>query len=350
MKPRAKVLIVDDDPAIINLLTAALQFEGNYLVRNADSGTTALEIIEHFHPDIVLLDIVMSDLDGYEVCRQIKRNSRYKFVKIIMVSGNILLEERLQAYEAGADDYITKPFDLEELRAKVRIFARLKYSEEVDTLKSAWMSLFAHESRTPLNGIHMVAHMLSDQDLGREQQQRYVTLLKHSAARLQKTVEEILAYCRLKGGINISPASGQLRENLRAIVAKHQIESDQSLNFKISCDKSTVIKADWQLLAQALDNVLENAVKFSPASGEIGISGSVEDGLCYINISDQGKGVRPDMAESIFYGFAPDIMHNSESLGISLAASRMIMEHHGGRLYLDKETASGAAFVFRFPA
>jgi len=130
MKPN-KILIVDDEPINISLLEDILR-EEQYEIRSASSGEEALKILPDFEPDLVLLDILMSGMDGYQVCEKIRSNEQFRLVKIIMVSAMAMLKERLKGYDVGADDYITKPFKKEELLAKIRVVMRLKETEAVN--------------------------------------------------------------------------------------------------------------------------------------------------------------------------------------------------------------------------
>jgi len=126
-----KILIVDDEPINISLLEDILK-EEDYNIRSASSGEDALQLLPDFEPDLILLDILMSGMDGYEVCQRIRANKQFRLVKIIMVSAMAMLKERLKGYEVGADDYIAKPFKKEELLAKIRVVMRLKESEAVN--------------------------------------------------------------------------------------------------------------------------------------------------------------------------------------------------------------------------
>jgi len=123
-----KILIVDDEPINISLLEDILK-EENYTVQSASSGEDALKILPEYEPDLILLDILMSGMNGYEVCKNIRANEQFRLIKIIMVSAMAMLKERLKGYEVGADDYITKPFKKEELLAKIRVVMRLKETE-----------------------------------------------------------------------------------------------------------------------------------------------------------------------------------------------------------------------------
>ena len=132
VKVQYKILIVDDEPIILFYIQDLLASVGDYIVETAESGEQALEVLPLFKPDPILLDIQLPAMNGYEVCRKIRADNQYRFTKIIMVSGHARVNERLMGYEAGADDYIGKPFDKEELLAKISVFTQLKNKEELD--------------------------------------------------------------------------------------------------------------------------------------------------------------------------------------------------------------------------
>ncbi|PCI24204.1 MAG: hypothetical protein COB67_11835 [SAR324 cluster bacterium] len=131
MKPR--ILIIEDDETNVEILMEILQ--DDYTLHVSFSGEEGLDNICSFAPDIVLLDVMMPGMNGYEVCRHIRQNPQLAFIKVILVSAKAMLNERLEGYEAGADDYITKPFDHSELIAKLQVFQRLKYAEEMNKVK-----------------------------------------------------------------------------------------------------------------------------------------------------------------------------------------------------------------------
>ncbi|MGH9361080.1 MAG: response regulator, partial [Thermoanaerobaculia bacterium] len=131
---RPRILVVDDDPINVCILEEILAEQ--YELATAGNGEEALEKAPAFKPDLVLLDIMMPGIDGYEVCRRLKSNPRLRDAKVILVSAKAMLSERLEGYESGADDYLTKPFDDAELMAKVRVFLRLKSIEEIDRFKT----------------------------------------------------------------------------------------------------------------------------------------------------------------------------------------------------------------------
>ncbi len=134
METKQKILIVDDDPTIVKFLTEVLG--ADYHLNAVPSGEKALEVIFDFRPDIILLDIMMQGKDGYEVCEIIRSNPELPDIKIIFVSAKANLNEKLKGYQVGGDDYIVKPFEMDELLAKIKVFARLRHTDDNNKLLS----------------------------------------------------------------------------------------------------------------------------------------------------------------------------------------------------------------------
>ncbi|MBU1140379.1 MAG: response regulator, partial [Proteobacteria bacterium] len=176
----SKVLIVDDEPINVKLIEEILEYEDEFTCRTAINGEEALSILDNYYPDIILLDIMMPGMSGYETCRRIKNEKKHKFAKVLMISGKAMVEERLAGYEAGADDYITKPFIDDELLAKLKVFSKLKKTEEIDELKTSILQLFSHETKTPLNGILLGSQLILDSPSLPEKITDYARLIKIS--------------------------------------------------------------------------------------------------------------------------------------------------------------------------
>ncbi len=199
MQKRNRILAVDDNQTNLAIMEELL--EEDYDLKTASTGEQALEMARDFEPDLILLDIMMPGIDGYEVCHRLRQDPRVKHAKIIMVSAKALLAERLKGYEVGADDYIVKPFEEDELLAKVRVYLRLKSVEEVDQLKSDLLDLLGHETRTPLTGIISPAEILmSDQNLDPDKQKALIAMLHRNSRRLFGLFEKIVKLCALKSG------------------------------------------------------------------------------------------------------------------------------------------------------
>ncbi len=351
MQTKFKVLVVDDDPLNIGILEEIIGDQ--YEMTSVESGEAALAILPRFCPDLILLDIMMPGIDGYEVCRHIRQNERYKFTKIILVSGKSLVAERLKGYEVGADDYVPKPFVAEELEAKIRVFLRLKHTEEMDQIKTELLMLFSHETRTPLNGIISMSEFLQSDSSLSEKVHGHINVITESGYRLLDFVEKASTLCNLKYNSKLSTQKESVAIHLKSAltIVEYNLENQ---NKKISLDfivkNNAELACDWNLVVKAFQFVLENAVKFSPDNGVITVELDADHSCCQVRITDQGEGIPPDWINRIFDEFAiRDILHHNKGLGLSLAITRYIMELHGGEINVKSEPGQGAAFTLTFP-
>jgi len=350
MAKKHKILIVDDEEINREIIMEILDEHDEYVCEAAENGEQALQLVETFKPDIVLLDIMMPGMDGYSVCSKIRSNPRHKYIKIIMVSGKAMTNERLAGYGSGADDYLVKPFHADEILAKIRVFARLKQTEEVERLKSSVLSLFSHETKTPLNSVFMGCwHLLEDETLG-ESQKDTVQLILKSAKRLNAYVDKVYRLCQLKKGVQLNPMAISVSEFIEHTVKETEKNFQGKINFNAP-KNNLKIRVDWRLFTEAFQAVLDNAVKFSPEGGEIAITCQPEENFIQIAISDQGNGIPHESLDSIFDEFSTGkLLSHNEGSGLSLAISRMIMEQHNGELTAENlSDKPGAAFKFRLP-
>lgn len=157
MQRQGKILAVDDDPNNIAILEELLAQD--YDLETTTSGEQALEVAQTFQPDVILLDIMMPGMDGYQVCQRLRELGAFKDTKIIMVSARAMVPERLEGYKAGADDYITKPFDGDEFLAKIQVYLRLKRAEEADRARHAMTIKTIDDLRVPLA---LIRNVISD--------------------------------------------------------------------------------------------------------------------------------------------------------------------------------------------
>jgi len=351
LKVQYKILVVDDEPIILFYIQDLLASVDNYIVETAESGEQALEILPSFKPDLILLDIQLPAMNGYEVCRKIRADNRYRFTKIIMVSGHARVNERLMGYEAGADDYIGKPFEKEELLAKVRVFTQLKNKEEVDQVKGDLLTLITHETRTPVSGIIGCAELLVSDPTLSEEGKELAGLIAKSGQQLFQFMKNAVLLCKLKAGMelhfNPEPVSGMLANVINNLVEENL---DRHIGITTDFDDSIILQADWPLLINVFKFVIDNAFKFSPDSGTITIKSWQTDGILFVSVQDEGEGLDPHMREHIFDEFAiKDVAHHQKGQGISLAICRYILHYHHGAIHVEGNPGSGATFVIKLP-
>jgi len=344
-----RILIVDDDPTIHRLLERLLGRSST--LANAESGERALELVREFRPDLILLDISLPEMDGYEVCRRIRADERLGFVKIILVSGKAKVEERIAGYEAGADDYVVKPFESDELKAKVDVFLRLKRAEEVDRIKGDVLALFEHETKTPIAGILGLADILRGDGSLDSEQRMCAELIHENGMQLLDFVRKTTLLCALKSGTGLQRSEGSIGERLRAVTESFGAEAEKKgVTFDVEIIDAVELFADWDMVDEVIGYLIENAIKFSPEGGEVKLRAVCADELCVLQVFDRGPGVEPEWRDRIFDEFAVrDVMHHDKGQGLSLAIARHVAELHGGSVRVDDGPDGGAAFTFELP-
>ena len=344
-----RILVVDDDAQIHRLLDRLLGQDTT--LATADSGERALELVSEFRPDLILLDIGLPGIDGYEVCRRIRADERFSFIKIILVSGKGDVDERLEGYEAGADDYVVKPFESDELRAKVDVFLRLKRSEEVDRIKSDVLALFEHETKTPIAGILGLADILRDDGSLGSEQQMCAELIHDNGMQLLEFVRKTTLLCALKSGTGPQRCEGSIGERLHAIAEAYRPEAkNKQVTFAFEIVETIELFADWDMLDEVLGYLIENAIKFSPEGGEVKLRAVAVDERCVLQVFDRGPGVEREWQDKIFDEFAiRDVMHHDKGQGLSLAITRHVAELHGGSVRVDDAPEGGAVFTLEIP-
>jgi two-component system sensor histidine kinase/response regulator len=351
MRPQIRVLGVDDNPRNLAILAKALG--DGFAFTAAASGAEALEKAAQVRPDVILLDLMMPGLDGYETCRRIRADVRLRHAKVILVSAKGLTAERLEGYHAGADDYLVKPFDPDELVAKVRVYARLKNAEETRRLKSDVLSLLDHETRTPLSAIlGALPFLLDAPDLDPEQR-RMLEIMDAGARRLLATFEKISMLSQLKADIVAMEFERHGLDELVRAGIERCAPAAAAREVRIAHDAGTVaaVEADAGDLTWVVVALLDNAVRFSPPGGEVRVRTRATPRGASLSVSDQGPGVPVERWERLFDGFeVGDLRHHTRGTGLSLAIAREIVDRHGGTLAIVPPEAGGATFLVELPA
>jgi two-component system sensor histidine kinase/response regulator len=358
----AKVLIVDDNLKNIQVLGNILK-EANYTIGFATDGRQALGFLKKTKFELVLLDVNMPVMNGYETCKEIRKDQELKEIPVIFITANRDVENVVEGFEAGAQDYVTKPFNAKELLSRVNTQLQLKnQSDEIkkmnrrlerkvaertaelveannklsqlDKAKSDLLILLSHELRTPLSGILGFAQILLD-GIKDDEQKEFVRLLIDSAKRLLNFSETALLITSLKLKtynleFRIHNLADHIDNSIKKLSAKIK-EKNLALNKEI-IDGDISVSADIDLIAIAFQNILENAVKASPENGNININISKNAGFVVIAVSDEGKGFSREAIDQLFEFFSTtDVMHHFEGYGLGLASVRLIMDIHNGK-------------------
>ncbi|MEK7347611.1 MAG: hybrid sensor histidine kinase/response regulator [Candidatus Eisenbacteria bacterium] len=351
MSIKPLILGVDDNPRNLAILRKILGQDYDFVP--VASGEEAIEATYRLRPDLVLLDIMMPGIDGYETCRRLRANPRLSWTKIIMVSAKAMTSERLEGYAAGADDYMVKPFDPEEMLAKVRVYLRLKSVEEVDRLKTDVLNLLSHETRTPLTVILSPIALLLESPGVTDQQRRILTMVESGARRLLALFERVSFLSQLKAGsVPFVPERQELRSIAQAAIesARETAES-AGIRVALEIEHPAPVNGDPKHLQRAVGALLDNAIRVSPKGETVVVRTWTSDSRSILSVSDRGPGIAPELLPHLFEEFAvADVAHHSHGHGLSLAIARSIVGQHGGSIAVEGGDGGGATFRLDLPA
>jgi signal transduction histidine kinase len=368
------ILIVDDVPSNLDLLVDILERSGHE-VRVARNGRRALAAAHAAAPDVVMLDVNMPDMDGYEVCRRLKADERTSAIPVIFLSINDHVGDKVRAFREGGADYITKPFHAEEVLARVESqleFARLQRAlvhereealrareaaVEANRAKSTFLANMSHELRTPLNGIlGFVQLMEGDATLSTGQRERLAVIMR-SGEHLLSLINDVLSLSKIEAGqTTFAERTFDLLRLLQGLEEMFHLRAEEQgieLVFDLAPDLPRWVTGDDGKLRQVLINLLGNAIKFTD-DGQVRLEASWADERARFVVEDTGHGVAADDLERIFEPFVQSETgrRRGEGTGLGLAISRNYVRLMDGEIALESEPGRGAVFRFdvRLPA
>ena len=346
-----RLLLVDDDEDLLASMRRQMRCESDFVLQTAAGGAEAREVLDAWRPDLVLLDVQMPGITGHAVCRLIRAHACHRFLKVILVSGRSDTPDRLAGYAAGADDFLSKPFELDELLAKVRVFARLKRAEELDEIKGSLLTLFAHETRTPLTAILGAAEMLLADPACAGPQHEMLTVIRDSGLRLSQFAQKTLRLCQLKGSPPQHPTREPVGTRLAGLVQRSaDIAAAREMQVTVDADSALLLTTDWTLLDEALGHVLHNAVRVTPVHGQVRLRAETAGSRVVIHVADGGPGVPSCWRSRLFDEFAvQDLLHHHSGQGLSLAIARVAIESLGGGIKAGDAPGGGAVITLDLP-
>lgn len=371
------ILIVDDNPQNLEILGRLLQ-ENNFEIEFALNGEATLEWLKIRKFDLVLLDVNMPMMNGFEVCTRIRSNPDMSNMPIIFLSAESERESILKGFELGAQDYVAKPFDSRELLARVRTHLALKDTLEkfeklnktleatvtertqqlrdanerlavtnlklldLDKAKTEFLQLISHEIRTPLNGILGPVQLIRKKS-GSQGSEVLFNILDISVRRLERFSLDALLITKLTAkrhdivwqDVKLSELIAEVMGEERPKLESKNIE----INYKAVDHR---VSGERELIKKCISNILDNAVHFSPEKGTIAIETGVENNQTYCEITDQGTGFSRETTQHMFELFTTGKEGYDNTRGIGLPIVKMIMEAHNGNIIVGNNPGGGA--------
>jgi signal transduction histidine kinase len=359
------VLVVDDIAKNLQVVGTMLRNAG-YAIMPATSGAKALEGVRVQLPDLILLDLMMPEMDGLEVCRHLKADALTQAIPVIFLTASNEMEHLVKGFEMGAVDYVTKPFNPPELLARVRTHLELKhardtivrYGQELSRLneeKNEFMGIAAHDLRSPLNAVKGYSEMvLEDPALGRENAE-LIKRIQEAAARMAEMVQNLLDANRIeRGEMQLHLASTDLATAVAAVLETQRPRAaakQQTLYWENEAGALLVL-ADSTVLSQVIENLVSNAVKYSPPGRDIFVRLKKREKGVRVEVQDQGPGLSADDQKKLFGKFArlsskPTGGEHSTGLGLSIV--KKMVEAMNGKVWCESELGRGATFIVEFP-
>lgn len=357
-----KILIIEDSVPNLELLRFALS-KKKFEVFAFDNGKEGLENLDKIKPDILLLDIELPDSNGLDICKTIKSMPEYLTLPIIFISGLNDSQTMLRGFEIGAADYIVKPLKLPEVIARIR--TNLKIAHLLSTekqynlaLKSAnaeinkLLGVATHDLRNPLVSIRGLTEFLQDGSLGpiNEQQKELLQTIHDASDTLLFLVENLLDYSSVESGIlKLECKQTNLLEIVNKAVRLHSISASKK-DIKIEVINKNYEKSillDQNRIAQVVDNLITNAIKFSPFNTSIFIGLEQDELNTILTVRDQGPGIPQDEMDKLFKSFGRTSVRptaNEKSTGLGLVICRKIVESHKGTITVSNAPEKGAEF------
>ncbi len=351
MEKKNKILIVDDNVDAVELLKKRLRSEG-YDTAEAYNGEEGLKMVVEYNPDLIILDVMMPKLDGYEACQRLKTDENTIYIPVIMLTAKSDVESKVKGLDIGADDYLPKPFDYKELSARVRSLLAIKASRErlVEEEKSEaleqMMDQVAHEIRNPLTSIGGFARKVYGKLAEGDPNKRYMEMIIQDVAILESMIKQLI---ELKSVAISSKEPTNINDViLETLKVFEQETKEKSIIVETELgDNLPLITADKKQVKRALCNLIKNSIEAMVEGTKVlKIASRMSEDRLEILVSDTGKGIPRDKLKNIFDPFVTSKIYGP---GLGLTFTHKIIQDHNGKISVDSEIGKGTTFTIRFP-
>ena len=361
-----KVLIVDDTPANIDVLDLFLEKEG-YKISVAQSGESALDLASRISPDLILLDVMMPGIDGFETCLRLKANEKTNDIPIIFITARNEPTDIVKGFSVGGVDYITKPFSQEEVCARIHLHLKLKTLmadleaknvklAQLNDLKNKFLGMASHDLRNPISTIQGFSKIMLDhgETLAEDAKKEFLQSIHKVSNDMLALLGDLLNISTIESGkLDLQLKPGSFQQLVEERVRMYQVMAERkNIATHLDIEEIANFSFDAHRISQVIDNLLSNAIKFSPAGKEIYIWLGQKNGQAMFSVRDQGPGISPEDQDKLFKHFQklkarPTADEPSHGLGLAIA--KKMVEAHEGKITVQSTPGSGATFSFEIP-
>lgn len=355
MQTQEKILAVDDDPNNVAILEELL--ENDYDLKVATNGEQALKIAQDFRPDIALVDIMMPGMNGYEVCRRLREDAALKHTKIIMVSARAMVSERLQGYEAGADDYITKPFDGDEFLAKIRVYLRLKHAEEIDRIRDEITVAAMETLSAPVLVARKIISEIDDNAFGEinPELRHQLDTADWCMDDLERIIHSFLDVSQIYAGtVQLQSSQFSMQSVVQEVVdaLKPQASSKEIVLNTDMPGEELLVDADQDSIFKILENLIGEIIRVTHGGNGIWVRVKDLEGAVGVEIEGSELCTEASSIDDLFNPFDRTQRHvpsGGHGGGFGFAVAMELAELHGGRIRIDERSDGSNVFEFEIP-
>ncbi len=355
----SRILVVDDNPQNIQVIGNILR-ECGYKISIAMNGKEALNFVSKTIPDLILLDIMMPEMDGYETCEKLKQNDATKDIPVIFLSAKVEVDDIVKGFELGGVDYVTKPYKREELLARVKTHLRLRKTErqllELIGMKDRLFSIIGHDLRGPLGTLMMMMDTFIDPNsrYTEEDMKKYMVMMKDSSKTAYTLLENLLNWARSQQNlVQFSPEKINIPEIIKENI-KVLSGSAESKEIKINLEAPDEAHAfcDKNSISTVIRNLISNALKFTQNGGEINIKVTTGNEALKVSVSDSGIGISEENLNKLFKKnliYSTRGTKGEKGTGLGLLLCKDFVEGNKGEISVESKIGIGTTFHFTIP-
>lgn len=364
------VLVVDDSEMNVDLLENMLEHY-NYTTYTTVRGSEAIKIAQTKLPEIILLDINMPGMDGYEVCRQLKADERTADIPVIFISALDDTDNIIEGFDVGGVDYITKPFKYREVIARIQTQVTLlrqkrqieemrqretQHFESMDKLRRQFIGSATHDLKNPLFVISGYADMLemSPEVKDSDHLVAFVHSIQRGVDKMSDLVHDILDLLQLETGVTLKKSKIDFTTFLEESIKDMRVRAKEK-NVSLTLhkpDEIASINIDRQRFSRVIDNLVSNAIKYTESGGKVEVIGKVGHTTVVIEVVDDGLGIPEEMIPHLFQPFQrvnTEEHMSREGTGLGLSIVKTLVEQHSGTVEVKSKLGEGSRFIVTIP-